>query len=143
MIHPHHTTPLPVALQTQIVEPLRAAFPNALGIYAFGSQVQGTAGPHSDWDLAVLVAGYADPLALWDAGHALSRVLHRDVDLLDLRAASSVMQHQILTTGQRLWGKDPEAGLFECFALTEKLRFDESRAALLTDIQTRGSVYGR
>ncbi len=37
-----------------------------IAIYAFGSQVDGTAGPESDLDLAVLVAGYAEPLTLWD-----------------------------------------------------------------------------
>ena len=49
-----------------LVTRLRALFPNALGIYAFGSQIQGTARPDSDLDLAILVAGYADPLTLWD-----------------------------------------------------------------------------
>lgn len=64
------------------------------------------------------------------------------VDLLDLRAASTVMQHQILTTGERLWAKDVSAGLFEAAMLTEKLHLDEMRHDLLQDIQTRGTVYG-
>lgn len=64
------------------------------------------------------------------------------VDLLDLRAASTVMQHQILTTGERLWAKDVRAGLFEAAMLTEKLHLDEMRHDLLLDIQTRGTVYG-
>lgn len=50
-----------LAPQGPVVVALRARFPNAMAIYAFGSQVQGTAGPQSDLDLAVLVAGYADP----------------------------------------------------------------------------------
>lgn len=134
------TPALPTAA---IVAQLRAAFPSAMGIYAFGSQAQGTARPDSDWDLAVLVPGYADPLALWDAANDLAQTLGQHVDLVDLRAASTVLQHQILTTGQKLWGQEPQAGLYECFALTEKLRFDESRAGLLADIAQRGSVYGR
>lgn len=44
---------------------LQAQVPGLLAIYAFGSRVQGTAGPDSDLDLAVLVAGYADPVRLW------------------------------------------------------------------------------
>jgi len=43
---------------------LQHAFPNALGIYAFGSRVQGTANVQSDLDLAVLVAGYATSTAI-------------------------------------------------------------------------------
>ena len=140
-----HSMPLTEACQPDgwLVTRLRALFPNALGIYAFGSQIQGTARPDSDLDLAILVAGYADPLTLWDAAQVLSNQLDLPVDLLDLRAASTVMQHQILTTGERLWGNDPQAGLFECFVMTEKLRLDESRRGLLEDIRREGPIYGR
>lgn len=59
-----------------------------------------------------------------------------------MRAASTVMQYQILQIGQRLWGKNLEAGLFECFVLSEKTALNNSRATLLSDIQTRGNIYG-
>lgn len=114
-----------------------------MAIYAFGSQVQGTAGPQSDLDLAVLVAGYADPLALWDvAGHIADGVA-RPVDLLDLRAASTVMQYQVITTGQRLWSIGLPVGLFETFVLSEKTALDEARAPLMADIQRTGKIHGR
>jgi uncharacterized protein len=121
---------------------LRARFPEALGIYIFGSRAQGSARPDSDLDLAILMPGYVEPLALWDAAQALGDALSLPVDLLDLRAASTVMQHQVLTTGERLWGQTPEAGLFECFALTEKLRLNEARAAQLDDIAREGRIHG-
>jgi predicted nucleotidyltransferase len=45
--------------------PLLSAFfstlPDTFAIYAFGSQVQSVADSNSDLDLAVLVAGYANP----------------------------------------------------------------------------------
>lgn len=126
-----------------VVSTLLAAFPHALGIYAFGSQVHGTAQAGSDLDLAILVAGYAAPLQLWDTASKLSDIVGCPVDLLDLRAASTVMQHQVLTQGERLWAVDPAAGLFECHALTEKLHLDESRAGLLADIAKEGVVHGR
>ena len=66
-----------------------------------------------------------------------------DVDLLDLRAANTVMQHQILTRGRRLWGIDPDAGLFECFVLSEKQRWDECTAVHREEISREGRVYGR
>ena len=125
-----------------VIHPLRQAFPTALAIYAFGSRVQGTARPDSDLDLAILIEGYAPPLQLWDQANLLANQLNYPVDLLDFRAASTVMQHQILTTGERLWGDDPQAGLFECFVLTEKLRLDETRRGLLEDIRREGRVYG-
>jgi hypothetical protein len=53
------------------------------------------------------------------------------------------MQHQVLTSGQRLWAKVVRAGLFEAALLTEKLHLNEMRQGLVQDIQARGFVYGR
>ena len=114
-----------------------------MAVYAFGSQVQGTAGPQSDLDLAVLVAGYADPLVLWDAAGSLSDVVGCPADLLDLRAASTVMQYQVITTGRRLWSIGLAASLFETFVLSEKTSLDEARAPLMADIQRTGKIHGR
>ncbi|MFZ2391712.1 type VII toxin-antitoxin system MntA family adenylyltransferase antitoxin [Rhodoferax sp.] len=126
-----------------VVAMICAAFPNAMAVYAFGSQIRGEAGSESDLDLAVLVAGYADPLALWDVAANLSNVVDCPVDLLDLRAASTVMQYQVITTGQRLWASGVEAGLFECFVLSEKTKLDEARAPLLRDIAATGKIHDR
>ena len=65
------------------------------------------------------------------------------VDLLDLRAASTVMQHQIITTCQRWWAGDVQAALYEAAILSEKTALDTARAGLLDDIQKRGSIHGR
>ena len=124
------------------ISSIRTAFPNTLAIYLFGSRANGTANSDSDLDLAVLVAGYAEPLQLWDISNDLAEIAGCDVDLLDMRAASTVMQYQILQTGRRLWANKLEADLFECFVLSEKLYFDQARAGLLDDIQKRGTVYG-
>ena len=126
-----------------ILETLQSGVPHLLAVYAFGSRVQGTAGPQSDLDLAVLVAGYADPLVLWSLSGDLADVAGCPVDLLDLRAASTVMQHQIITTGQRWWAGDSQAALYEAAILSEKTALDTARAGLLNDIHKRGSIYGR
>jgi predicted nucleotidyltransferase len=126
-----------------IVQLLRDRLPDLLGISAFGSRIQGTAGPDSDLDLAVLVAGYAEPLALWALAGDVEDIAGCPVDLLDFRAASTVMQHQIITTGERWWARDAQAALFEAAVLSEKTALDTARAGLLADIQTRGTVYGR
>ncbi len=122
---------------------LQNAFPNALGIYAFGSRVQGTANAQSDLDLAVLVAGYANPLQLFEMANQLADKIGYEVDLLDLRAASTVMQYQVITTGRCLWAKDVQAGLFEAFILSSKTSLDEARAELLDEIREDGAVYGK
>lgn len=126
-----------------IIQTLLARVPKLLAIYAFGSRIQGTAGPDSDLDLAVLVAGYAEPLVLFELAGDLADAAGCAVDLLDLRAASTVMQYQILTTGERWWQQDHQAALFEAAMLSEKTALDTARAGLLADILERGTVYGR
>lgn len=132
-----------LATDGPVVAAICARFSNAIAVYAFGSQLQGTAGAQSDLDLAVLVAGYAEPLALWDVAGSLADVAGCPVDLLDLRAASTVMQYQVITTGQRLWSVGVQAGLFECYVLSEKTALDTARAPLMADIQATGKIYAR
>ena len=131
-----------LAPEGPVVAAIRTRFPQAIAIYAFGSQVQGTAGPGSDLDLALLVAGYADPIALWELACKLTDVAGCPVDLLDLRAASTVMQYQVITTGQRLWSAGLAAGLFECYVLSEKTELDTARAPLMADILATGRIHG-
>lgn len=126
-----------------IVRTLQSRLPHLLAVYAFGSRVQGTAGPDSDLDLAVLVAGYAEPLTLWTLAGELADVVTCPVDVLDLRAASTVMQYQVISTGQRWWARDGQAALYEAAILSEKTALDSARAGLLDDIRKRGTIYGR
>lgn len=134
---------IPPQTRDALRQTLQARLPALQAIYAFGSRVQETARADSDLDLAVLVAGYADPQVLWTLSGELAERVGCPVDLLDLRAASTVMQHQILTTGQRWWARDAQAGLFEAAMLSEKTALDTARAGLLADIQREGRIHGR
>ena len=122
---------------------IRERLPNALSIFAFGSQINDGANAQSDLDLAVLVGGYVPPLDLWELARDLESLAPCPVDLLDLRAASTVMQYQVITTGKRLWALNVQAGLFECYVLSEKTALDAARAGLLQDISDSGTVYAR
>lgn len=125
-----------------IVQHLRSHLPGLLAIYAFGSRITGNATPDSDLDLAVLVEGHADIIVLFNLSSDLADLAGCDVDLVDLRAASTVMQHQIIQTGVRWWAKDHQADLFEIYVCKEKWDLDRYRAGLLQDIQHHGRVYG-
>jgi len=122
---------------------LQARLPDLLAIYAFGSRTAGTAGPDSDLDLAVLVTTYADPLRLWELAGEIADLAGCPVDLLDFRAASTVMQYRILTTGQRWWARDSRADLYEAAVLSDKLELDSARAALIADVRREGRVHDR
>ena len=125
-----------------IVRAILTEFPDCLAVHAFGSRVTGHADARSDLDLALLLPGYASTDRLWNLAEKLVPLAGCEVDLVDMRAASTVMQHQILMNGRRLLGKQPEADLFECFVLSEKTALDEARAGLLQDIGKRGRIYG-
>lgn len=126
-----------------VVNTLRQALPDLLAVYGFGSRVQGTATPESDWDLAVLLPTKTDPVTLWNLAGDLAELLGCPVDLLSLRDASTVLQYQVITGGERWWARDVHVDLYESAVLSEKTALDEARAALLVDILREGRVYGR
>ncbi len=47
----------------------------------------------------------------------------------------------MVTTGTRLWSTGLEAGLFECYVLSEKTALDTARGPLLADILATGKVH--
>ena len=130
-------------MKAAIVEKLSLQIPRLLAVYAFGSRIVNQATAESDLDLAVLVEGYADSISLWNIANDLVDITGCHVDLLDLRAASTVMQNQIIRTGECWWQKNSSVGLFEAAVLSEKTELDNARAGLLNDIQSQGTVYGR
>lgn len=136
-----HTVPTATPDWEALVEAVRTSYPQALGVWLFGSFASGHANAQSDIDLAVLLPGKAEPLALWQLAQQLAVQANRDVDLLDLRAASTVMQYQVITQGTRLWQANSQAALYESVILSEKTALDEARAGLLQDIRERGRVH--
>ena len=129
-----------------LIKLMQSRIPNLMAVYAFGSRVSGDANANSDWDLAVLVAGYVEPGVLWELSGTLADVTSTEVDLIDLRAASTVMQHQVLTLGERWWlcaGSATQVGVWEAAMLSEMTELNAARAGRLADIATSGVIYGR
>jgi len=126
-----------------LIQRIKTALPHVLAIYVFGSHASGHAHVESDLDLAVLLSGSSDPVKLWSVAEEIALWLGSDVDLIDLRQASTVMQYQIIMTGQRLWQADSQAALYETFILSENTDFNQARAGILADIHARGTVYDR
>ncbi len=122
---------------------LRRAIPSLAGVYLFGSQATGTAGPDSDVDIAFF-AGRALPQAdLLRLREQVSAVLRHDVDLVDLAGASTIMQMQVLRDGRLEAAPDPNAiGLFELRVLRDYRDLKMRRAGIEADIVARGRVYG-
>jgi hypothetical protein len=83
-------------------------------------------------------------VSIWDLKNELALRLAREVDLIDLAAASTVMQAQVVTRGERLFCSDSAyCETFEDRVLSAYARLNEGRRDILRDIRKRGSVYGR
>ena len=125
-----------------LVAALRDAVPGLAAVYAFGSAVRGEATPESDLDLAVLASAPLGAVARFDLQERLAAQAGRDVDLVDLRAASTVMQAQVVHTGRVVLDADAGArAAFETTAFSAYALLNEERAGLLADIAARGRVH--
>lgn len=126
-----------------LIEELRASVPDLVVAYLFGSVARGDEAPGSDVDIALLAPGPLDPLARFDLQERLATLLGRDVDLVDLSAASTVMRVQVLADGEVLYDGDRAAReRFEAFALADYARLNEERRAILDDIRRSGTIHG-
>jgi len=88
-------------------------------------------------------AGHVEPNLLWSLSNDIANLVNCEVDLLDLRTASTVMQYQVISTGKTVWDIGLQAHLFKVFILSEKLALNEAREPLLRAITKEGHVYAR
>lgn len=122
------------AFLKEAIAHLRKRIPGLTGIYLFGSFGTPYARPESDIDLAFLADKSVDPVLTWEVGQELASKAGRDVDLVDLRLASTIMCYQVLTTGRRLYTTSPSGcDWFEQQALTSYLYFKEDRARMMDE----------
>ena len=125
--------------KTTIIKCLQQAYSQQLqGILLFGSQANGSATLNSDIDLGVLIDGVADQAELWENAQTLACRLKTDVDLIDLRASTTVLQNEVINAGVWLWQKDALiCDLFELqiMAMYQQLQYD--RREILEDLQQR------
>jgi len=127
-----------------ILKELIRAISELQAIYVFGSVASGDAHVNSDLDLAVLSTELIDEVLLWDLSQQLAVQLGRDIDLVDLSKASTVMRMQIISSGQLLYCLDDRAlAVFADYVYSAYTRFNAERREILRDIQQRGSVYGQ
>ena len=126
-----------------LTEYLRKSVPGLIALYRFDSQAKGTARPDSDVDLALLARAPIPAMRRFELAQELAIQLHRDVDLVDLRSASTVMRMQVISTGTCLDAPDESARReFEMYAYSDYARLNEERRDILKRISASGSVYG-
>lgn len=126
-----------------IVSFLLEKYSDLIAIYLFGSLVQGTTNRKSDIDLAVLPVHPIDSLKRWTLAQDLANLLKCEVDLVDLRKASTVMRMQVISSGQCLYESNKqERDRFEDYVYSSYARLNEERKEIIKEVQDRGTIYG-
>jgi predicted nucleotidyltransferase len=124
----------------QVVEEL---FPEALGVWVYGSVADGTANEASDIDIAILGER---PIRLgWgelERIGELSGRVGRSVDLVDLRSVPPLLQFEVFARGRRVVARDPTlCDRYETMAVSRYQRLNEERREIFEAIGQRGTVY--
>lgn len=124
-----------------LVSLFREALPGIQIIYLFGTAGTEFERSDSDIDIAILCSSKLSDLSRWELAQKIALALHRDVDIIDLQAASTVFRFQIVNTGRKIYYQDKKTcDFFEIMVYSSYLHFNEERQQLLKDIQERGSI---
>ena len=122
-----------MVLQEPLTQEIRLLMPTAKLIYLFGSQANGQTNQDSDIDVAVLMDQKVNPITRFDIQQILAIKFKKDIDLVDLLSASTVMQNQIIQHGICLYGSEEEQCKFEMQVLSMYQRLNIERADILKD----------
>lgn len=129
-----------------IVNTILRYYPASQGVYLFGSFQTENEWPDSDVDIAILlpheIAKREASLALSDCRYALEDQLQKEVDLVNLRLASTVFQFQVVTTGRVIY-RDGSSAVdeFEIYTLSFYQKLNEERAEILKEFYKTGRAY--
>jgi len=110
-------------------------------IYLFGSYAKGKERPDSDLDLAFLSSKEIDDYQRFLTAQKLASKLNIEVDLIDLKKASTVFKAQIIQ-GKLLYAEDKKQQQeFEMLTLKKYARLNEERKEIIDKIE-RGAENG-
>ena len=124
------------AVKSFLIEELQAGL-----IYLFGSYAKGKERPDSDLDLAFLSSKEIDDYQRFLTAQKLASKLNIEVDLIDLKKASTVFKAQIIQ-GKLLYAEDEKQKQeFEMLTLKKYARLNEERKEIIDKIE-RGAENG-
>lgn len=129
-----------------IVDTILKFYPNAEAIYLFGSYGTEFERPDSDLDIALLLPWDAElkqnSLALTPCWSALTKLLSRKIDLINLRGTNTVFQNEIINTGRVIYEADEDLRLaFEMLVLSMYQKLSEERKEILESFYETKRAY--
>ena len=129
----------------QIVRLVLDYFPETQAIYLFGTFATTDMRSESDVDIAVLLTPHQAKevgfLGLSTLRFKLEELLERDIDLINLRQAPTVLQKEVIMAEQRIFcANEYAAAEFEMLTLSFYQKLNEERAAIIQDILESGRI---
>lgn len=122
---------------------LREFFPELIAVYLFGSAARDALRKESDLDIAVLSPAPTDRLKRWECAETIARAYNRDIDLVDLSEADTVMRFEIISGAHRIFCADTTAAeRFEDKVYYEMIDLNELRLPIREAVKKSGKVYG-
>jgi predicted nucleotidyltransferase len=117
---------------------------NAVTIFLFGSMIRGNTHSESDVDIAFISKQQHHGFHLFLVAQELATLfLRREVDLIDLQRASTVMQIQVIENGEILYDAYPkDTAMLKAKWMKEYARLNEERQCILDQIKESGTIYG-
>lgn len=111
-------------------------------IVLFGSVAKDRVRNDSDIDIAFLSDKDINEYEVFNISQELADILNREVDLIDLNKASTVLRAQILGTGRIIYSSDKKKmDEFQIKVFKEYCLLNEERQVILDKIRERGSIY--
>jgi predicted nucleotidyltransferase len=128
-------------METQINRFLQKNIEKLQSIYIFGSFASESQNDASDIDIAILAEQKQDTVSLYNLAQELATYLDRSIDLIDLRAASTVFAYEIVGTGKRIFNKNKDAvDQYENYIFSSYLSFNDGRSEILEQIKADKAV---
>jgi predicted nucleotidyltransferase len=132
--------------QEKIIQTVLDHYPDTQAIYLFGSWGTEDEWPSSDVDMAVLLppqqAKAVDFWAWNSLATRLGDIVHKSVDLLNVRQVSTVFQKEVVMADRRLFCADEYAAdEFEMLTLSFYQKLNQERAEILAEFKRTGKAY--
>ncbi|MED1203591.1 type VII toxin-antitoxin system MntA family adenylyltransferase antitoxin [Heyndrickxia acidicola] len=133
-------------MKTEVAQKIKAFLIDKLNpafLIVFGSQAKETAHKNSDMDVAFYLENRS--VSSYDVfllAQELADIIKMDVDLIDLKKASTVFKAQIYSYGKVLYARDLHLlRLKQMIALSMYAKLNEERQPILKNIDESGSIY--
>ena len=136
-----HQVVLEKKVEISITEFLKEQIPGLIAIYIFGSMADNSTTPESDIDIAFLTFRKISAVEKWKIQEELASKLNQDVDLIDLKDATTILQTEVVEKGILIYSGDSyQVNHFEMITYSMYADLNESRQDILTDYNEK---YGR